>query len=177
MKVLIFSVISMSISACLIAKDLKSIEAEVQGELNKLRILGIEIVSTEEYQKLVEDEYDKEIAKDYIPDTALIGAIHYADVTTLKSGKSPNQKVSASQIIDEFKPDGSKEDYEIIGSYFNALDPDFDASSYRRLAAVLAGGMTPQQVSALANNLKTAGEPGKIHYNHIYRAIQDSIKQ
>lgn len=177
MKALTCCLMSLLLSVSLNAKDLKSIEAEVQGEFNKLRVMGIAIVGTQEYQKLVGEEYDEELKIGYVPDTALISAIHYADVTTLKAGKSPNEKITAAEIIEKYKPEGPKEDYEIIGSYFDALDPDFDASSYRRLAAVLAGGLTQEQTTKLAENLEKQGQPGKIHYNHIYRAIQDSVKQ
>lgn len=176
MKAFIYLTVCSLLASSINAKELQTIQAEVQGELNKLRIIGIEVVGSDEYKQLVEDEYEKEINIGYIPDTALISAIHYADVKILKSGNSPNIQVSAERIYEEYKPSGSKEDYEIIGSYFDALNPEFDASSYRRLAGVLAGGLTEDQVAKLADNLEKSGKPGKLHYNHIYRALQDSIK-
>jgi hypothetical protein len=176
MKAFIYFTLCSLVATSLNAKELQTIQGEVQGDLNKLRIIGIEVVGSDEYKKLVEDEYEKELNTGYIPDNALISAIHYADVTILKSGNSPNLKVSADRIYEEYKPSGSKEDYEIIGTYFDALNPEFDASSYRRLAGVLAGGLTADQVAKLADNLTKLGEPGKLHYNHIYRALQDSLK-
>jgi hypothetical protein len=177
MKIISFLLPAIVYSTIVHAVSLETIKNEVSGELNKVRVEGIEVVSTKDYIAILEDQYDKEIAKGFIPDNALIAAIHYADIQTLKNDKSPNNKLTAYEIIEARKPAGSKEDLDVIAKYFDALDPEYDSSSYRRLAGALSGILSFQEIAQLAKNLTNAGSPGNIHYNHLYRAMKDSFTE